>query len=78
MKLTAKQIKRYREAFGITQGELAKYLNVSPATLGAIERGERRLSDTVAFNAAAVLLQASREVTAASEEIQSIAAILNK
>ncbi len=78
MKLSAQQIKHYREALGITQGELAKVLGISSSTLGAIEREERRLSDAVAFNAGAALLDASRRVTAATEQIQSLADALQK
>ena len=73
MKLTANQIKQYREALGITQGELSRKLGISSSTLGAIERKERQLSDVVASSACAALLEECRKVTAATEEILSLA-----
>lgn len=78
MKLNAHQIKQYREALGITQGELSRKLGISSSTLGAIEREERRLSDVVASSACSALLEASRKVMAATEEIQSLADALQK
>lgn len=73
MALTANQIKYYREIFGVSQGELAKHIGITPVMLGFIERGERNLSRSVAERAAQVLLAISRQVSAASEEIQSLA-----
>jgi len=78
VKLNAHQIKQYREALGITQGELSRKLGISSSTLGAIEREERRLSDAVANRASSALLEASRKVMAATEEIQSLADALQK
>lgn len=78
MSLTANQIKYYRETFGLTQGELAKRIGITPVMLGFIERGERTLSRSVAERAATALLEASQEVKAASEEIQSLADALRK
>lgn len=78
MKLNAHQIKQYREALGITQGELSRKLGISSSTLGAIEREERRLSDVVASKAGSALLEASRKVMAATTEIQSLVDVLQK
>ena len=78
MALTASQIKYYRETFGITQGELAKRIGITSVMLGFIERGERKLSRAVAERASQVLLEVSKEVTAATEQIQSLADALNK
>ncbi|MEK5331406.1 helix-turn-helix transcriptional regulator [Lysinibacillus sp. FSL W8-0992] len=78
MKLNAHQIKQYREVLGITQGELSRKLGISSSTLGAIEREERRLSDAVASRASSALLEASRRVMAATEEIQTLADALQK
>ncbi|KOS64858.1 helix-turn-helix transcriptional regulator [Lysinibacillus agricola] len=77
MALTANQIKYYREAFGITQGQLAKRIGITPVMLGFIERGERTLQ-SVAIRAGMALLEVSRQVTAATEEIQSLADALQK
>jgi len=46
--------------------------------LGFIERGERTLSQSVAVRAGMALLEASRHVTTATEEIQTIADALQK
>lgn len=72
MALTAKQIKYYREIFGITQGELAEILGISSSTVGAIERGERKLSEIVAEKATAELLTHSYKVQTAAKELQTI------
>lgn len=78
MALTANQIKHYRETFGLSQGELAKRIGITPVMLGFIERGERSLSRSVAERAARALLDISYEVSAATEEIQSLADALQK
>ncbi|WNN75138.1 helix-turn-helix transcriptional regulator [Lysinibacillus capsici] len=78
MALTANQIKYYREAFGITQGQLAKRIGITPVMLGFIERGERTLSQSVAVRAGMALLEVSRQVTTATAEIQSLANTLQK
>lgn len=73
MALTAYQIKHYRETFGISQGELAKRIGITPVMLGFIERGERTLSRSVAERASQALLEISHRVSMATEEIQSLA-----
>lgn len=73
MKLSAKQIKHYREVFGMSQGQLAKKIGISTVMLGFIEREERTLNHAVASKAADALLQASENVLKEAEVLRSLA-----
>lgn len=73
MKLTANEIKYYREALGLSQGQLAKEIGISPVMLGFIERGERTLSTVVALNAAEALYKASKHVIEVSTTLRELA-----
>lgn len=73
MKLTATEIKHYREALGLSQGKLAKEIGISPVMLGFIERGERTLSTVVAMNAAEALYEASKHVLEVSATLRELA-----
>ena len=46
-KIEQNKIKRYRIERGITQKEMAKILNINPATLARVERGNRRITKKV-------------------------------
>lgn len=72
MRLTATEIKHYREALGLSQGQLAKEIGISPVMLGFIERGERTLSTAVAMNATQALCEASNHVLEVSEALRKL------
>lgn len=48
------KIREYREIFGYTQEELAKLVDITPAYLGNIERGERETSTRLLEKIAAI------------------------
>ena len=73
MRLTADEIKYFREALGLSQGQLAKEIGISPVMLGFIERGERTLSTVVAMNAAKALYEASNHVLEVSATLRKLA-----
>lgn len=71
-KLNGEQIKRFRQALGMTQGELCRDLGITTSMLSAVERGERRLTPTVASKAYQRFIESREQLASVIAEISEL------
>jgi transcriptional regulator with XRE-family HTH domain len=57
--VTGEQLRRIRERLGLTQAQFAPRLGVTANSLARLERGERRISETLALLAHVVAKDAA-------------------
>ncbi|MBB6449609.1 transcriptional regulator with XRE-family HTH domain [Geomicrobium halophilum] len=79
--MTAEQLKQVREAYGITQEELAQKVGVSNAAISMIECGRRPMSARVASKITQELDLTSaklKEITKTYEAIERLKAVAQK